>query len=150
MPLDLDKYNDAIADWDQQSNADVKKRASGYNIIHRSDSPSRGSSINKFRSRTFKQDGAIVRISKVFPRSLIYPHKGAGKGMGGTKGSRWVDKYGKQKSTNPASLGKMGTGNRQEKPFINDSLDGPHGVEELATVAAEHLGDALVGSLFIK
>ena len=85
-----------------------------------------------------------------FPRTLIYTHKGAGKGRGGTKGSRWTDKYGNKKTTNPKSFGKMATGGRVAKPFINDALEAPDGVDKLATIAAENLGDVLAGSLFIK
>lgn len=150
MLINLDKYNEAVRDWDTRNNQDIRQRAGGYGITHRNNSPSPSSSISKFKSRLFSQNGQIVRVSKTFPRELIWTHKGAGKGRGGTKGSRWIDKYGNRKSTNPASLGKMGTDGRTAKPFINDSLEAPNGVEELATIAAEQLGDALVGSLFIK
>ena len=44
----------------------------------------------------------------------------------------------------------MATGGRVAKPFINDALEAPDGVEKLATIAAENLGDVLAGSLFIK
>lgn len=150
MALDLDKYNDAVKAWDDASNRDIKSRAGAMGVTHRPNSPSKSSSVNKFKSKLFEQDGAVVKVSKTFPRQLIWTHKGAGKGRGGTKGSRWVDKYGNTKKTDPKSFGKMGTGGRQAKEFINDSLNSATGVEELATIAAEHLGDALVGSLFIK
>lgn len=150
MALDLNQYNEAVRNWDIQSNQDVKTRAGGYGITHRNNSPSPGSSVNKFRSKLFLRAGQIVHISKTFPREVIWVHKGAGKGRGGTKGSRWTDKYGNKKKTKPSSLGKMGTDGRTAKPFVNDSLEGPAGVETLATIAAEYLGDALTGSLFIK
>lgn len=150
MALDFDKYNQSISQWDQQSNQDIKSRASGYGVKHRSDSPSPTSSLGRFKSRRILQDGAIVKVTKTFPRELIWTHKGAGKGRGGVKGSRWTDKYGNQKQTAASSKGKMGTGGRVAKPFINDSLAGPNGVETLATVVAEQLGDALVGSILVK
>ena len=75
---------------------------------------------------------------------------GAGKGRGGSKGSRWVDKYGNSKKTNPESLGKMGTGGRVAKPFINQVLESDKGIDQLATIAAVQIGDAVTGNLFIK
>lgn len=150
MALDLDKYNDEVKQWGTDMIPQFKSKALGHGIRHRENSPSPTASISKFRNRFYTVAGVIERISLSFPRSLIYPHKGAGKGRGGTRGSRWVDKYGNAKKTNPESYGKMGTGGRVAKPFINDALAAPDGVDKLATIAAENLGDALAGSLFIK
>lgn len=148
--MNLDKYNEAITRWDHQNNQDVKSRAGGYGVTHRKNSPSPRASLNSFKSRLVTEDGAIVKISKVFPRTLVWVHKGAGKGRGGNIGSRWIDKYGKTQKTSDVSKGKMGTGGRTAKPFINDSLDAPEGIERLATIAAEELGDALVGFISVK
>lgn len=150
MALNFDKYNQAVSQWDQQSTQDIKSRASGYGVKHRPNSPSPTASMGRFRSRRILQDSAIVKVTKTFPRELIWTHKGAGKGRGGAKGSRWTDKYGNQKQTAPSSKGKMATGGRVAKPFINDSLSGPNGVEALATIVAEQLGDALVGTILVK
>lgn len=150
MPLKLDTYNDAVKDWGKDIIPAFKSSAGSQGITHRADSPSPGPSINKFRSKFFSQEGAISKVGITFPRVLIYTHKGSGKGRGGSKGSKWVDKYGNSKSTNPKSFGKMGTAGRTAKPFINDVLNSEQGVEKLATIAAEHLGDVLAGSLFIK
>lgn len=150
MAIDLTKYNEAVIAWNQESDAGIRSKGSSMGIVHRSDSPSKSSSLNKVKSKTLTREGAIVRVSKTFPRTLVYTHKGAGKGRGGAKGSKWVDKYGNAKTTNPKSKGKMGTLGRVAKPFINDYLESSKGVDELATIAAEHLGDALVGSMFLK
>lgn len=150
MALDLDKYNDAVISWTRDIKGLFISRGESMGIVHRPDSPSPGASLNKFRERFRSNGGAISRVSISFPRVLIYTHKGAGKGRGGTKGSRWVDKYGNSKKTDPRSFGKMGTGGRTAKPFINDVLASPQGVDELATIAARELGDVLVGNLFIK
>jgi hypothetical protein len=150
MALNLDKNNADIKDWTRDAIKDFKTTASGMGVEHRADSPSPSPSIDKFRDR-YKQDGgAIAKIGIQFPRTLIYTHNGSGKGRGGTKGSRWVDKYGTSKKTNPKSFGKMGTGGRLAKPFINQVLDGENGVEKLGTIVATNLGDAIVGSLFVK
>lgn len=150
MALKLDAYNTRVEEWDRNTDVAIKTNATRHNVVHRPDSPSKGSSVAKFRGKTFKEDGAINKITKTFPRNLIWTHKGAGKGRGGRVGSRWVDLYGAKKSTNPKSFGKMGGSGRVAKEFINEILDGPNGVEELATIAAEEIGSAITGSLFIK
>lgn len=150
MPIKLDTYNDEVKDWARDIIPAFKSKAASLGIIHRADSTSPGPSVDKFRNRFFSQAGAIAKIGITFPRILIYTHKGAGKGRGGSKGSRWVDKYGASKSTNPKSFGKMGTAGRTAKPFINDVLSSDQGMDKLATIAAERLGDVLAGSLFIK
>lgn len=119
-------------------------------VVHRANSPSPSPSIDRFKNKFGTKDGAITRVAIVFPRSIIYTHQGAGKGRGGAKGSRWVDKYGRNMKTNPKSLGRMGTEGRTAKPFINDALESPGGVEALATLAAESMGDIVTENLFIK
>jgi hypothetical protein len=150
MGLDLDQYNEEVKQWFTEANGLFKNRAGAYGITHRADSPNPSPSIDKFKNRFLIQDGAIVRGSISFPRTLIYVHKGAGKGRGGLKGSRWVDKYGNPQKTNSKSLGKMDSGGRKAKHFINDVLNSDQGIDKLASIAAEHLGDVLAGSLFIK
>lgn len=119
-------------------------------VQHRAGSPSKSPSLPKLKAKTKEKDGAVNQVAIKFPRVLIYTHKGAGKGKGGTKGSRWVDKYGNAKSTNPNSFGKMATGGRKEKPFINQVLDSPAGVDNIATIAAEELGDAIIAKMLVK
>lgn len=150
MALKLDSYNDDVKQWADNLLKLIKSSGSGFSITHRENSPSPTASLNKFKNRLYLQGGAVNRIGINFPRSLIYTHKGAGKGRGGVKGSRWVDKYGTSHTTNPKSMGKMGTGGRKEKPFINKVLDGSQGMEKLADIVAEKIGDTIVGNLFIK
>jgi len=80
------------------------------------------------------KDGDVRSVGFSFLREGIYVHKGAGKGMGGLKGSSWLDKYGVRKSTNPESLGKLATGNRKAKPWF-DALD--KDLPELGDIVAE-------------
>lgn len=151
MKLDLDRYNERIKQAGKEVLTDIKSRASQMGIEHRSDSPSPGASVPKMKDRYKQKDGAVNSVSYGFRRSLIYTHKGAGKGRGGAKGSRWVDKFGVAKKTRDTSKGKAGTAGRVEKPFINAVLDQEgNGVDKLASVAAEELGDALVNKMLIK
>jgi hypothetical protein len=150
MPINLDRYNERVRDWGRNILSQISARAAANSISHRSNSPSSGSSIAKIRDRYRMRAGAIDQVGIKFPRTLIYTHKGAGKGRGGNTGSRWVDKYGATKSTNPASKGKMGSGGRKEKPFFNQALESAAGVEDLATIVAEETGDAIMNKMFIK
>lgn len=95
------------------------------------------------------KDSVVSRVAFRFPRSLIWTHKGAGKGRAGKKGSRWVNKFGNTRSTNSDSLGKAGTGARKEKPWFTSVMDAPDGVNRLADIVAEETGDAIVNQLFV-
>ena len=44
----------------------------------------------------------------------------------------------------------MGTEGRKEKPFFNTVIDGPNGVEKLATIVAEKTGDTIINNMLIK
>ncbi len=147
---DPDQYNDEVKAWGDNLPSQLRAKGTGYGIAHRSDSPSTGSSLAKLGVGYKQRDGLISIVSIRVNRSLIYTHKGAGKGFGGVKGSRWIDKFGNRKSTNPASKGKAGSGSRREKPFINDTLDGPQGVTKLADIVAENLATNIVNSAIIK
>lgn len=66
--------------------------------------------------------GIINRVGFSFPRHGIYIHKGAGRGQGGWIGSKWEKLKevngvtvgtGIMRHTDPASLGKQGTGSRR-------------------------------------
>ena len=73
----------------------------------------------KINIRYTKKNGIVNRISFKFARYMIYVEKGASKGHGGTKGSRWENRKGEVIQTNPASLNKMNTGNRPAKEWFN-------------------------------
>lgn len=150
MKLDLEQYNQRVKQGGKEVLSDIKSTANTMGIDHRDNSPSDGSSIAQMKDGYRQRDGAITQISIKIRRSLIYPHKGAGKGRGGSKGSKWIDKFGIQKTTNQESLGKMGSGGRTAKPFINDVLESESGVDKIATIVAEELGDAIVNKVLVK
>jgi len=150
MKLNLDRYNERIKNDLGEVVSDIQTEGNSLGIQHRENSPSSGPSLPKIKGATKEHDGQVDQLSIKFRRSLIWTQKGAGKGRGGNKGSKWVDKYGATKTTNPKSLGKMGTNGRVEKPFINNVLDSEKGVEKIATTAAEELGDAIVNNILVK
>lgn len=150
MPIDLERYNQRVQDWATGFVSDSRAAAQSMGVQHRDGSPSKGPSLSKIKSRVGLRNGVAEKVGVKFPRSLIYTQKGAGKGRGGSKGSRWINKYGNTATTNPRSLGKMGGAGRTAKPFFNNALDAPQGVGTLADIAAEEIGGVIVNNLFIK
>ena len=149
--INLDRQNDRVQAWGQKANSAFKGAALSLRIIHRADSPSKSASLPKIKDRYRFRSGVIEVVSFRFPRELIWTHKGAGKGVGGVQGSTWIGPDGNRKRTNPRSFGKIGSyGSRRPKPFFNQVLDGPSGMDELATIVAEETGDAIIGNLLIK
>lgn len=146
MALSFEIQNIKVEAWATDAEKSIKQAAAGYGIKHRASSPSPSASVPKIKARLKFADAAVRAIAFSFPRSVVYPHTGAGKGMGGKKGSQWFTAGGVRKRTNPASLGKAGTGNRKEKPFINDVLN--RRVPVLADIVAETSADIVTANLF--
>jgi hypothetical protein len=148
--INFDKQNERVLGWMQRTENSLKGNSNALGITHRANSPSNGSSVDKIKAKEKYRGGIIEVVSFKFPRSLIYTHKGAGKGRGGLLGSTWYDALGIKHTTNPNSFGKMGTGGRVAKEWFNNTIEAPAGVEELATIVAEESGDAIVNNLLIK
>lgn len=148
--INFDRQNERVENWALRNEALLKGNSATLGIVHRANSPSPTSSVNKIKSRTRRRGDIIEVISFRFDRSLIWTHKGAGKGRGGLQGSTWTDKLGIRHTTDPDSLGKMGTGGRVAKPWFENTMEAPSGVNELADIVAEESGDAIVNNLFIK
>jgi len=142
-------FNNAIEAQAIALEVEIKQRGQQYGIRHRSNSPSNSESLRKIKMRTGQKEGTINRVGYTFPRTLIYTHTGSGKGQGGIKGSRWQNRYGENMRTNPRSMGKAGTGNRKEKPFIDEALKSEQGVPKISEIAAVELGASISGNLFI-
>ena len=148
MPLDLTITNDSVKAWGNRLLGIAKSKGSSLGISHRSNSPSPDASLPKIKDKYRIGNGAINKVTFTFRRSLIYTMNGSGKGIGGFKGSRWLNAKGESKKTNPKSLGKICAGHRIQKDFINQSLDGSQGIEELGDIVATGLGDAIVSKIF--
>ncbi len=74
-----------------------------------------------------------------FARHGVMLHYGASSGHGGYIGSKWRDRFGNIRTTNPASFGKMGQGNRKAVHWFNPVLR-KH-LPTLADIAAEYCMD---------
>lgn len=148
--INFSSYNEQVKQWTKELIQEIQIEAGSMGVAHRENSPSTSSSLKKLKDKYGYDEEEINKVSVKFPRVLIYTTKGAGKGRGGTTGSKWVDKYNNQKSTNPKSYGKMGSGGREAKPFFNNVVDGDNGVNKLATIVAEELGSTIVNNMLIK
>ncbi len=145
-----EQLNNDVKEWAGNMAQLSKAKGAELGITHRDNSPSSGASLSKVKSKVaFKQDRAS-QVSIGFPRTLIYTMKGAGKGIGGRKGSRWLTAKGQTKKTSPKSLNKLGSGSRQAKDFINAALDTPAGIETLGDIVARDIGEIVVNNIFIK
>lgn len=148
--LDLNQINNDIERWGNDAAHTLQATGSAMGIHHRDGSPSTKPSLQQIVARFKYANGLVHVVSFRVPRALIYTHKGAGKGMGGAVGSSWADRYGQQHKTDPKSFGKMGTGSRQEKPFYNNTMESPAGIDQLSDIVVTSLGDAIVNNLLIK
>jgi hypothetical protein len=105
-----------------------------------------GDGWESVRSYTSKRDGITDRIAVRFSRYLVFREFGAGKGMGGSKGgSRWTNAKGQSMTTNSSSLGKMGTGARNARPWYNPIIKQEH--SRLAELVADTVADGSISSL---
>lgn len=66
--------------------------------------------------------GEVTRVSFKMARHLIFVHGGFGKGVGGSKGSTWIDAKGNRKKTKTTSLGAK-KGKRAAKAWFAPVLD---------------------------
>ena len=133
---DIDKVNRIIENGTADLIPALIQEQQKYGIKHGPDG------MDKIKKAFKKRDGMISKITLKIKKSGIYREKGAGKGMGGKKGSSWIDSKGQRKTTNPNSLGKAGTGNRQPAPWFNPV------VEKYADDLANKLADEFVEIAF--
>ena len=96
-------------------------------------------------TRRLSDDSLSIRFT--FLRYGVFREKGAGRGYAGRKGSKWTSASGKLRTTNPNSLGKMGTGKRKLPPWFNPVIRSRVG--ELREIVAERYV-MKVRRLFIK
>lgn len=87
------------------------------------------------------------RIGFRFARHGVHLHFGASRGYGGDIGSRWIDRLGNVKQTDPQSLGKAGTGQRKPYDWFNPVLE--RSLPALADIAASYCADMIINSDYL-
>lgn len=133
-PERVKQFNDDVKGWA----IDVtKKLRVNVRMLVREDRRLSASIEPNIYTYKKRKDGEAERIGFSFAREGVYIHKGAGRGQGGFRGgSKWTDRYGALKKTDPASFYKMATGNRTPilwfDPVISANLPA------LADIVAEY------------
>ena len=129
--------------WGRETLTSVK--ASYASLIT---SPSRSGDGARSLKVQYKMDhGEVSRISFKMARHLVFVHGGYGKGVGGEKGSSWLNAKGVRKKTNPRSLGAPRR-NRRAKEWLNPVLE--REVPKLIDSLAEEKLDAAVNAIYLR
>ena len=139
---DIDKANSIIESKTALVIEQLKSEQAKYGIQHGPDG------MDKIKKSFRKRDGLINKVTLKFKKTGIYREKGAGRGYGGSKGSKWIDSKGIQRSTNPNSLGKAGTGNRKAAPWFNPVIE--KFADDLANDLADQFVEIAFNNLKIK
>lgn len=139
----IELQNTRVKSWGSQSLQEIKNK---YISMVRSPNRS-GDGLDSLKLRTRKTSGEISQVIFGFNRYLVFVHKGAGAGAGGSKGSTWFNN-GARVQTRSSSLGKMNTGNRHKKEFLNPVLNTQ--IPKLADIIAGFKADAVIKAIQIK
>lgn len=114
--MTTEEFNQDVRQWSADSRRKMKNEVLRLvlNI---------GPGHDQLKSSTQSYHGEINRIGFSFPYYMVYVHKGAGRGYGGTKSGLFTNKRGGKTATNPLSAGRMGTGRRIPKPWFNPVIE---------------------------
>lgn len=126
------QFNDDVSGW--AIDVTKKLRVNVRMLVQRDEKLSQSIDPNIYKK---KERGEVERIGFSFAREGVYIHKGAGRGQGGFRGgSKWTDKYGTLKKTDPLSYYKMGTGNRTPIRWFDPVIEA--NLPALADIVAEY------------
>jgi len=148
----LKKFKSDIDEWSRKVVIELKGSVSLCKLkgkAHSSHKPGAGllESIEHYVKNDDEFHEEPVRIGFRFHRHGVHLHYGAGRGYGRNVGSRWIDRYGVERHTNPKSLGKAGTGKRPQWDWFNPVLE--RRLPELADIAASYCSEMIINSDFI-
>ena len=125
-----------------------RKRTKRLSSLFNSSANVYGETLSESITSTVRYDekyrAEAVNVGFNFSRHGIHLHYGAGKGVGGFKGSKWTDRYGRLKTTNQYSLGNMGSPDSGRTPvdWFNPVLK--RNIEQLANIAVDYCADVTV------
>lgn len=153
-----ERFNARSKAWFDQTSAELRNHAGQLGL------KLSGTLIRSIIGRMYKRAGLTIGGGITMPRYGVWVHKGARRGHGGRKGSRWwssrvrttqtrgalkgVSTRGGWVSTNPASLGKMNTGRSRAVAWFDPVVEKQ--MPKLAAIAAEYWGDTAIQQIRIK
>lgn len=136
MASTTENYNKNVRSWNQVTTRKMKKEILRMTAVY----SGQAQRAPKSQVRTYM--GEASRISWAFPYYMVFVHKGAGRGYGGSKTGLFTRADGRKGKTNKLSMGRMGTGRRQAKPWFNPIVE--ERFPELAAIIAQyHAGKVL-------
>jgi hypothetical protein len=133
----IQQYNSDVSKW-----ASATKRKIKLEILRLVVSVGPGHNQQKVGVK--KYAGEASRIDFNMPYYMVFVHKGAGRGYGGSKSGVFSSSTGKRK-TNPLSMGRMGTGKRRAKPFFNPIVE--EQFPELHDIVAIYHGEKVMAKI---
>jgi len=126
------KFNEDVMAWAKNTKAKLKMNIKS--LVSQDRSLSRSLGYRVYYDRKYAKEAQRIGFS--FDREGVYLHKGARRGYGGTKGSKWYTLKGEVRTTNPNSLFKMGTGNSPEIEWFNPIIE--YEAPQLADLVSEY------------
>lgn len=131
----VEEFNGKVQQW--ASNLKQLLKASASGMVKNDENLSAS-----LRVSVKKEKGEAVAVRMKMAREGVYVHVGAGRGYGGITGSEWKTRKGAKRTTNPNSMGKMGTGSRSEKQWLNPVIEAE--LPRLGEIVAEYFANSTV------
>lgn len=145
--MTVEEFNEKVSGWSVTTRSRLVSSAPVFSGDHSAvqTDETLQSSIKSSKRRQF---GVIVAVGFGFARHGAYISYGAGRGQGGTKGSKWKNKKGIMVKTKSKSLGLMNTRNRHAVDWFDGNIR--MGLKELADISQEYYGDMAMRELLEK
>lgn len=127
--INYDQANARIVEWAGQGNVlgKLRSRINELGIRHAANSRSQKAAEKSLVVRTPKKGGLIDRVSYIFPRHMIYVHKGVGRGT---------------------KISEVGNTRREAKPWFNPVIE--ENIDGLADIVAEEMGSGIINNILIR
>jgi len=134
----LSQYNSGVAGYTRDTTRKLKNRVLRLvlNI---------GPGHDNLKGATKKYMGEANKIAFTFPYYMVFVHKGAGRGYGGSKTGLFSRANGSKGITSAASKGKMGTGKRVAKPWFNPVIE--QTFPQLEQIVTDYRGEKIILNL---
>ena len=113
----IDVYNKDVRNWSADTKRKIKREVLQLTAKYS------GQGYAKQEAKTRLYAGEASKITFSFPYYMVFVHKGAGRGYGGSISKKFTNAKGGKSGTNPLSFGRMGSGKRKPKPWFNPIIE---------------------------
>lgn len=136
--MSVEQYNRDVSKWGNDTKRKIKLKVLQLVLNIGPGHQNQQVSVKRYM-------GEASKINFSFPYYMVFVHKGAGRGYGGTKTGLFTRKNGTKGTTNVSSMGRMGTGKRKPKPWFNPVLE--QQFPALADLVATYHGGKAVANI---